>query len=116
MPDQDNYPTEEELTRIRKWPTDDPRGWMAFIKTCWYAADWGWNEERGLDETLSPRWVTIYHVSTAGWSGNEEIIRAMRENPNLLWSQTWESVRRGGHYVFTVPDAVVSAEEGKTGE
>ena len=52
MPDQDNYPTEEELTRIRKWPTDDPRGWMAFIKTCWYAADWGWNEERGLDETL----------------------------------------------------------------
>ena len=115
MPDQDNYPTEEELTRIRKWPTDDPRGWMAFIKTCWYAADWGWSEHHVWPDP-GPGSVTEYHISTAGWSGNEEIIRAMRENPNLLWSQTWESVRRGGHYVFTVPDAVVSAEEGKTGE
>ena len=112
MPDRDGYPTEEELTRIREWSMDDPRGWLAFIKTCWYAPDWGWHEEHELDETLSPRWATSYHISTAGWSGNEEIIRAMRENPNLLWDQTWESVRRGGHYVFIVPDAIVSAEEG----
>ena len=110
MPDRDGYPTDEELTRIREWPGDDPRGWLAFIKLCWWAADWGWSEE------YEPRWATTYHVSTGGWSGNEEIIRAMRENTNLLWGQVWESVRQGGHYVFTVPEAIVSAEEGKTGE
>ena len=105
MPTRDGYPTDEELTRIREWPGDDPRGWLAFIKLCWWAADWGWSEE------YEPRWATTYHISTGGWSGNEEIIRAMRENTNLLWGQVWESVRRGGHYVFAVPEAIVSAEK-----
>jgi len=42
-------------------------------------------------------------VSTGGWSGNEELIGAMRMN-FILWSQWWWSSRRGGHYVFARKD------------
>lgn len=92
MPDQDGYPTEAELDRIRTWPPS--AGWreaFAFIRTCWWAADWGFSEQGDA-----------YSLSTGGWSGNEEIITAMMAN-KLLWTVCWSSVRRGGHYVFQIP-------------
>lgn len=62
MPDDDGYPTGEELARIRAWPKE--QGWKAlleYVQTCWWAADWGWSHcwerhqhwrlvgERGVD-------------------------------------------------------------------
>jgi len=40
-----------------------------------------------------------WHLSTCGWSGNEDIINAMTEN-QVWWSLYWTSSVRGGHYVF----------------
>ena len=37
-------------------------------------------------------------MSTGGWSGNEDIIRAMKDN--VFWVTFWQSTARGGHYVF----------------
>jgi hypothetical protein len=84
----DDYPTEEELARIKAWPFADSRGWFDFIKSIWWMPDWGWREKDGE-----------FSVSTGGWSGNEDIIGAMGENV-VLWSLTWQSNRRGGHYEF----------------
>lgn len=87
MPDQDGYPTDDELQRVRDWPADDPKGWMKYIRTIWHLADWGFHDKG--DE---------WRVSTGGWSGNEEIIRVMQDTD--LWFRVWESTRRGGHYIF----------------
>lgn len=87
------YPSDGEIVRIREWPLGDPLGWLTFIRSIWWAADWGWTVETRAERV-------IHSVSTGGWSGNEEIIGAMREN-RALWGRTWGSSRRGGgHYTF----------------
>jgi hypothetical protein len=104
MPDNHGYPTDDELDTIRMFdPRGHPRAWFDLIKTVWWYPEWGWREEilpagfYGPDR--APQRTTTLYLSTGGWSGNEEIIDYMHENP--LWLQTWESTRRGGHYMFT---------------
>lgn len=95
MLDDDGYPTEAALEVIKLWHWDDIKGWFDFIENLWWCRSWGWNttEEVDFDKT-----VTAYHLSTAGWSGNESLIYAMQEN--MIWSIVWVSSHRGGHYVF----------------
>lgn len=89
------YPTEEELERIRKWPTASDADMVKLLEfietTCWWEPGWGFRR-RGRQ----------YWLSTGGWSGNEEIIGAMQDNL-LFWAFSWVSTRRGGHYRFHVP-------------
>lgn len=92
--DDDGYPTEEELARIAAWPVEDFLGWMDYIHSLWTLADWGWHVEDGK-----------YLISTAGWSGNEDIIEAMQKN-TLLWVLHWQMSRRGGHYEFQMQRAI----------
>lgn len=100
--DKDGYPTEEALAIIKLWSYDDPSGWFTFIKEIWHMKDWGWEETRQPHTTRPETVVDRYYLSTGGWSGNEDIIRAMTCNNNMLWSTTWVSSRRGGHYVFEI--------------
>jgi len=67
---------------------------MDFVHSLWHWPDWGWKELATDDRTT-------YDISTGGWSGNEELIGAMREN-FMFWSMCWVSSRRGGHYIFEV--------------
>jgi hypothetical protein len=99
MPDSYGYPTDEELERIGTWADDDPLGWFAFIKVCWWSAEWGWTEFDGEDDFKRP--LRVFEISTGGWSGNESIVTAM-QNHFILWSLTWQNRRRGGHYTFEV--------------
>lgn len=93
------YPSEDDLRTIAEWPPEDPVGWLAYVRGCWWAADWGWHEVTVLlDEG---RTVHRHLVSTGGWSGNESLIGAMQAN-RLLWVLTWQLSRRGGHHVFDV--------------
>jgi len=96
-----DYPTEEQLAKIRTWPSNDPKGWFAFIKAVWWSPDWGWTEQALPKGAPLLNRGTLYAVSTGGWSGNEEIIAAMQKHESL-WLTTWESSRRGGHYEFEV--------------
>lgn len=43
----------------------------------------------------------ILRLSTAGWSGNEEIIKALKRN-RIFWSMFWAKSERGGHYTFEI--------------
>ena len=99
MLDEDGYPTEYALFCVQAWPWNDQAGWFEFIKSIWHLRNWGWSEGNLPDELNPDKMVYTYHISTAGWSGNESIIRAMEKN-DMLWHFTWVQSRRGGHYIF----------------
>ena len=89
---EDEYPSEEDLQRIREWPSTDLDGLMEFVRSLWKYADWGWSQEGRR-----------FSISTAGWSGNEELIEAMQEN-FVFWALCWQSSRKGGHFEFDLPE------------
>lgn len=91
----DGYPSEATLERIRTWAALDFFGLMNFIRAGW----------RYADDYISVKYKndrTIVRLSTAGWSGNEDIIHALQEN-RLFFSFYWLSSKRGGHYKFRGP-------------
>lgn len=90
--DSSGYPDEQELRTIREWPEMDLPGLMEFICERWkYAEQGSFIVREG-----------VYHLSTLGWSGNEEIIGALQQN-RIFWSLCWQVARRGGHYEFILP-------------
>lgn len=92
MPDANGYPLDAELARLKEWPVADPKGFLEYARSLWWAADWGWPELEGA-------------VSTGGWSGNEDIIEVMQEAQcGLLWHQVWWQTRRGGHHLLRLTD------------
>lgn len=101
--DEDGYPTDHALDLIEAWPWSDPKGWFEFINSIWHLKSWGWAEtEGGIDDWTDQKLTDTtkrFHISTAGWSGNESIIRAMEKNW-MLWHLHWVQSRRGGHYIF----------------
>ena len=97
--DEDGYPTENALEIVEKWHWDDARGWFKFIEGLWAYHDWGWKEKDESHDWNKDKIVHRYYISTAGWSGNESIIRAMQKN-DWMWHLNWVQSRRGGHYIF----------------
>lgn len=97
--DDDGYPTDACLGIIQTWHWSDSVGWFKFIKENWYYADWGWKEVDEPHDFKKDNIVHRYYISTAGWSGNEGIIRAMQAN-EMMWNFNWLQSRRGGHYIF----------------
>lgn len=94
-----DYPSEDELKQIREWAVDDPEGWLRFVRSIWWAPEWGWREDSEIDDLDRP--VRRFYVSTGGWSGNEDIIEAMEHT--VLWYVIWQQSRRGGHYILDLP-------------
>jgi len=101
--DEDGYPTEAALEIVRIWHWSDSRGWFEFIKSIWYMSSWGWSESDAEHEYIKDSKVHVYNISTAGWSGNESIIREM-QNSNMMWHLNWVQSRRGGHYIFELKE------------
>lgn len=104
--DEDGYPTDFALERIRSWEYTE--GWnelFEFIKPLWAYSDmeW-WSEEHDVTTIECGEKVAVenvFYISTVGWSGNESIIRALESN-KLFWWDCWYQHRRGGHYIFRV--------------
>jgi hypothetical protein len=101
--DEDGYPTESALTIVRIWHWSDSKGWFEFIKSIWHLASWGWHEGEADHDYRKDEKVYRYNISTAGWSGNEAIIREMEQN-SMMWHLNWVQSRRGGHYIFELKD------------
>jgi hypothetical protein len=100
MLDDDGYPTDAALDVIRLWHWNDIASWFKFIKGLWHLREWGWKEIDEPHDYYEDKIVHRYYISTAGWSGNEDIIRAMQKNESMLWTLTWVQSRRGGHHIF----------------
>lgn len=103
--DEDGYPTEEALDIIANWwskPDSECKSFselMEFIKTIWWTPDYGWQEKEEPHEIWPEKTVKRWYISTGGWSGNEDIIHAMKKS-DFLWTLNWVQSRRGGHYIF----------------
>jgi hypothetical protein len=103
--DDDGYPTDDALFLIENWHWSDSKGWFEFIKSIWWARDWGWTEGEEPHDWDENKKVYRYNISTGGWSGNENIIRAMEKNGGgFFWHLNWVQSRRGGHYIFERKD------------
>lgn len=105
--DADGHPTTETLDRIRTWPMNQPGLWE-YVRQCWRY------HEGFLRE---PNRLTLI---TFGWSGNESIVQALREN-SLLHSACWQSSHRGGLHEYNVlhelwPDSQLCSSPAKTQE
>ena len=90
--DSDGYPTKTELEYIRTFDItmSDWERLMEYIqKNCWH---WGATYFNKLGDT----WTAI----TGGWSGNEEVIDALRDNL-MFWIFYWKESHRGGLYKFS---------------
>jgi hypothetical protein len=87
-------PTEEQLAKIKDWPVNDLCGLMDYIEPLWEYSDCGYWEHQYHDDGHEE-----YHIHTAGWSDNEQIIRCMEAN-FIWWAMYWYQSTRGGHYIF----------------
>lgn len=100
--DEDGYPTDDELVYIRNWPWNDIKSLFEFIRERWMYADCGYLHEEESENEFHEM-CRFYFLHTGGWSGNESLIDALQEN-TMVWSITWYSSTRGGHYQFIVPE------------
>jgi len=101
--DKDGYPTERTLDRIQTWRHEEGySALMKFVVAAWKYPDY-------IRECEPGHW----ELSTGGWSGNEDIIAALRRN-TLFWMICWESSRRGGHYKFDLGRVNLVAADGRT--
>ncbi len=89
------YPTDYSLRLIKNWDITkfDVLDLIDFIEKIWWSPDWGFIKKGKHKIRLE--------LHTAGWSGNEDIIRALNNN-FLFWSVYWNKSVRGGHYYFTI--------------
>lgn len=89
--DKNGYPTEQELEYIRLFDVSK-NNWedlMGYIQAhCWH---WGNN--------YFYKGVTQWNACTGGWSGNEEVIAALKQN-TMFWMLYWKQSNRGGKYIF----------------
>lgn len=96
--DSDGYPDEEELERIAKWPVWDVEGLIDELKELW------WHPE--LVRRSGPNNEHLELV-TGGWSGNEDLIRALNSNI-VFYNVCWELSRRGGYHLYDLSRLILA--------
>jgi hypothetical protein len=103
--DDDLYPSEEDLEFVRKFDCskDDVCVIIEFIEEHWWSAEWGFKlhttpsvlQEFGFEDEED----VLLELHTGGWSGNEDIVRALKEN-EWFYTFYWDSSSVGGHEYF----------------
>jgi len=88
-----DYPSEESLKLIKEWDIvkQGIKPLVALVMDIWH-----WEDYR----TLKGNKLQLH---TGGWSGNEDIIIALKNNW-MWWSVCWEKSTKGGHYWFNVKE------------
>ncbi len=89
-----DYPTEEQLKEIEEWDCTSYEKKVAlaeYVCNLWHFSDWA---------TLKGKKVKTLRLATAGWSGNEDIVGALRRN--FIWMGTWEMSAKGGLSIYKI--------------
>jgi hypothetical protein len=90
--DLDGYPTPHALRHIETWPAEkDYIDLMLLVDALW----------KYKDCFIFEPYNRVCTLLTAGWSGNESLISALKMNV-AFWNQCWVSSHRGGKYVFEI--------------
>ena len=87
------YPTVDELKDIRDWDTlaKGPMGLVKKVHDLWHNGE----------IVITGKKVIYMQLHTCGWSGNEQIIAALKDN-RWFWTYYWQASKRGGHYWFRI--------------
>lgn len=94
--DRDGYPTDETLLALSTWEISrDYNASLASFLSCFEGA---WNLNYGTWR----RRGNVVIVATGGWSGNEDVIRAVESNL-MFMALCWKKSERGGRYTFEIP-------------
>ncbi len=100
---RDGYPTRKELKYIRDFDIlkEDPLILMKYIKERWCWHDF-FTIRKKSPRLFKDRKVWGIKMITGGWSGNEDLIRALKGNKFffLLYHKRWEA---GGLWYFEIP-------------
>ena len=90
-----HYPSDIVLKEIAKWNilNQDTEKLLELIENEWEYADMGGFKKED----------NILELHTFGWSGNEDIISALKSNFGF-WSCFWWKSERGGHYWFEIKE------------
>lgn len=92
-----DYPEGRNLETIRKWSHQTSlKKLMVYVKKLWWMPEWGWKE------TVDGSGRRVFTLATGGWSENEELINALRDN-TWFWSTCWHSSEKGGKHIFKMP-------------
>lgn len=95
MLDKNGYPDEASLKEIEKWDIlkQGVQGLLDLVEENTYTPDWSFS--------VTGKRVLRFQYHTGGWSGNEDVIDALRRNI-LFWPMFWQKSERGGHYYFKI--------------
>lgn len=90
------YPTEEQLNEVESFDLikGDVNDLLSLVGNLWHWPDWGFKRDENHLE-----------LHTGGWSGNEEIIYALRSNV-IFWHKYWQATFAGGHHYFYISDGI----------
>jgi len=95
MLDKDNYPDEDSLQQIKEWDILG-QGAQGLLDLVGENTNWA---DRQIH--ITGKKVIRFEYHTGGWSGNEDVIAALRHN-FIFWSMFWQKSTRGGHYYFKI--------------
>ena len=101
-----DYPTDAALKRIESWPYWDLPGCLDFVASIWHWPDFGVSNDLRPEEAHvvgAEARDKYLRLATGGWSGNEEIVAAMKTN-YMLRAMCWRMTARGGLHVFQYPE------------
>lgn len=98
--DAEGYPDEQELKAIKKWDWMDVFSLIDFIEERWAYKEWGFKKKWGKDSLLNRSIVLKIELHTAGWSGNESLIYALKDNRMAMVVLGYTMWKAGGHYYF----------------
>ncbi len=102
--DEDGYPTEATLKRLETWPLSDSEGALRFMGSLWHFDGWGYSErllEAEREVIRAEDTDKCFRFATGGWSGNESLISAYKNNL-LLNAFTWRLTASGGLHIFSI--------------
>ena len=93
--DKEGYPDTHDLDRIRTWDPKLAHGLADFVRGLW-----NWQHMAMLHCGPDGK-IWVLDLRTGGWSGNENIVEAMRAN-TVFWAMCWQMSDSGGHHVFEI--------------
>lgn len=101
MPDDDGYPTDDELDAIATY-SGSVEGFLQAARAAW-PEDFGWWREAPVHAALPhSRDGLEVRLVTGGWSGCESVVAAIERT--MFHALFWESSLRGGVTTYFVPD------------
>lgn len=105
MSGEHDYPSDDDLIRLREWPAEDLAGALDFAASLWDACMGSVRTELTADEAgvvKANKGEKFLRLATGGWSENEAVYSAMQGNL-MLRVMCWQLSARGGLSIWEYP-------------